>query len=395
MAIKGNNNLKRLSILGSTGSIGRNVLDVVAQHPAEFEIVGLAAGRNIRLLAEQIRRFRPSYVSVLDTATAVALKELLPSSPSFELLAGTEGATAVATAGGIDLLVSAMVGAAGLEPTLAAVRQGTSVGLANKETLVAAGPLVMAAAQANNAAIIPIDSEHSAIFQSIQGHRVDEIRRLWLTASGGPFLRQSKEQLTKVTPAEALSHPNWEMGPKITIDSATLMNKGLEVIEASVLFQIPPERIEVHIHPQSIIHSLVEYIDGSVIAQLGIPDMRVPIAYALAYPRRLPLDLPALDLFKVGRLSFERPDVDRFPCLQLAFAAIQAGGTMPAVLNAANEVAVAAYLAGKIPFPGIAATISRVMEAHQVQPLTSLEQVLDVDGWARHCAQGNLAHFKE
>lgn len=387
--------MKRLAILGSTGSIGRNVLDVVTQHPTEFEVVGLAAGRNVDLLAEQIHRFQPSYVSVIDADAAYALKGLLPSPNSFELLTGTEGATTVATAPGIDLLVSAMVGAAGLEPTLAAIRQGTSVGLANKETLVVAGPLVMAAAGEHNATIIPIDSEHSAIFQSIQGHRSEDIRRLWLTASGGPFLRKSKEQLTKVTPAEALSHPNWEMGPKITIDSATLMNKGLEVIEASVLFQIPPERIEVHIHPQSIIHSLVEYIDGSVIAQLGIPDMRVPIVYALAYPQRLPLDLPALDLFQVGRLSFERPDGDRFPCLQLAFAAIEAGGTMPAVLNAANEVAVAAFLEGRISFPGIPGTISRTMEAHQVQSLISLEQVLEVDGWARHRAQGNLAHYKK
>jgi 1-deoxy-D-xylulose-5-phosphate reductoisomerase len=370
-------------------------LDVVTQHPTEFEVVGLAAGRNVDLLAEQIHRFQPSYVSVLDADAAYALKRLLPSPNSFELLTGTEGATTVATAPGIDLLVSAMVGAAGLEPTLAAIRQGTSVGLANKETLVVAGPLVMAAAVEHNATIIPIDSEHSAIFQSIQGHRSEDIRRLWLTASGGPFLRKSKEQLTKVTPAEALSHPNWEMGPKITIDSATLMNKGLEVIEASVLFQIPPERIEVHIHPQSIIHSLVEYIDGSVIAQLGIPDMRVPIVYALAYPQRLPLDLPALDLFQVGQLNFERPDVDRFPCLQLAFAAIEAGGTMPAVLNAANEVAVAAFLEGRISFPGIPGTISRTMEAHQVQSLISLEQVLEVDGWARQRAQGNLAHFNK
>jgi len=379
--------LKNLAILGSTGSIGQNVLAVAAQYPAEFTVVGLGAGKNARLLAEQIRRFRPSRVSVQDADTAQTLAELLPYTPGPEIMVGTEGAVALATDPHNQLLVSAMVGAVGLQPTLAALEHGISVALANKETLVMAGPLVMATARQQGATIIPIDSEHSAIFQSLQGHRPQDIRRLWLTASGGPFLRHSLEQLATVTSAEALDHPNWSMGPKITIDSATMMNKGLEVIEASVLFQLPPECIEVHIHPQSIIHSLVEYIDGSVIAQLGIPDMRVPIAYALSYPRRLPLDLPPLDLFQIGQLTFEPPDLERFPSLGLAYEAARAGGTAPAVLNAANEVAVAAFLAEKLPFLGIFRIIAQTMEAHQVEPLTSLAQVLEADDWARKFAQ--------
>jgi 1-deoxy-D-xylulose-5-phosphate reductoisomerase len=387
--------LKRLAILGSTGSIGGNALAVVAQHPNEFAVVGLGAGKNVRRLAEQIRQFRPARVSVQDAEAARALENLLPPENDLEILVGTEGAVALATDSHNDLLVSAMVGAVGLQPTLAAIQQGIPVALANKETLVMAGPLVMAAAQQQGVAIIPIDSEHSAIFQSLQGHRPEDIRHLWLTASGGPFLRWPQDRLATVTPAEALNHPNWTMGPKITVDSATLMNKGLEVIEASVLFQLPAERIEVHIHPQSIIHSLVEYIDGAVIAQLGIPDMRGPIAYALAYPRRLPLDLPALDLFQVGRLTFERPDLDRFPCLRLAYEAARIGGTMPAVLNAANELAVAAFLAGKIPFLSISRIIAQTMEANQVQPLIALDQVLEVDRQARAIASGLIAQIKE
>ncbi|MFP3868123.1 MAG: 1-deoxy-D-xylulose-5-phosphate reductoisomerase [Desulfobacteraceae bacterium] len=384
--------MKNLAILGSTGSIGQNVLAVVAQHPAEFTVVGLGAGKNAQLLAEQIRRFRPARVSVQDADTAHTLAELLPSPHDLEILVGTDGATALATDPQIQLLVSAMVGAVGLKPTMAAFQHGIPVALANKETLVMAGPLVMAAARQQGAAIIPIDSEHSAIFQSLQGHRPEDIRHLWLTASGGPFLRHSLKELATVTPAQALNHPNWSMGPKITIDSATMMNKGLEVIEASVLFQLPADRIKVHIHPQSIIHSLVEYIDGSVIAQLGVPDMRVPIAYALAYPRRLPLDLPPLDLFQVGQLTFEPPDLERFPSLGLAYDAARAGGTAPAVLNAANEVAVAAFLAEELPFMGIFRVIAQTMEAHQVEQLTSLDQVLEADGWARKIAHNLVSH---
>jgi 1-deoxy-D-xylulose-5-phosphate reductoisomerase len=387
--------LKRLAVLGSTGSIGRNVLEVVRQFPEKFQIVGLAAGRNLPLLAEQIRYFRPALVSVQDEDLAAQLAQMLSLDNHIRVVNGIAGAQEVAAATQADLVVSAMVGAVGLEPTLTAIRQGIAVALANKETLVTAGALVMAAARQHQVPIIPIDSEHSAIFQAIQGNQPKDIRRLWLTASGGPFLRKTREELISVTAQEALKHPNWSMGTKITIDSATLMNKGLEVIEASVLFQLPPQRIEVHVHPQSIIHSLVEYIDGSVIAQLGIPDMRVPISYALAYPERLPLNLPPLDLFQVGQLTFEPPDLERFPCLGLAFQALEAGGDMPAVLNAANEVAVAAFLQGAISFPDIARTISRVMAAHAAQPLTSLEQVLAVDRQARQAASNIISQQRE
>ena len=387
--------MKRLAVLGSTGSIGRNVLDVVQQFPEKFRIVGLAAGRNISLLAEQVRDFQPAVVSVQDQSLAADLASLLASPNRTKIVSGIAGAQEVAAASQADLVVSAMVGAVGLEPTLTAIRQGIAVALANKETLVTAGPLVMAAAREQQVPIIPIDSEHSAIFQAIQGNHPEDIRCLWITASGGPFLRKTHEELARVTAEEALQHPNWSMGPKITIDSASLMNKGLEVIEASVLFSLPPQRIKVHVHPQSIIHSLVEYIDGSVIAQLGIPDMRVPISYALAYPERLPLSLPPLDLFQVGQLNFEPPDLDRFPCLSLAFQALEAGGDMPAVLNAANEVAVAAFLDGKISFPDIAQIISGVMADHKVQALISLEQVLFVDRDARQKANTIISQNRE
>lgn len=379
--------MKKLAILGSTGSIGTSVLDVVRQFPDRFQVVGLAAGRNLRRLVEQILAFRPLMASVAEADLAQELRARLPNDCPCRIVSGLGGAKEVAIGTGADLVVAAMVGAVGLEPTLAAIATGLDIALANKETLVSAGPLVMAAARRHQVSILPIDSEHSAIFQAIQGHRPQDIRRLWLTASGGPFWRLSLEELATVTPAAALKHPNWEMGPKITIDSATLMNKGLEVIEASVLFELPPEQIEVHIHPQSIIHSLVEYIDGSVIAQLGIPDMRVPISYALAYPERLPLALPPLNLFQVGSLSFEPPDDDRFPCLRLAYAALAAGGDMPAVLNAANEIAVAAFLRGAIGFLDIPRIIDQVMQRHRPSPLSSLEQVLLVDAWARQEAE--------
>lgn len=387
--------MKRLAVLGSTGSIGQNVLDVARQFPEKFQIVGLAAGRNLRLLAEQVRDFHPALVSVQDKSLAADLASLLASPNHTKIVSGIAGAKEVAASSQADLVVSAMVGAVGLEPTLTAIHQGIAVALANKETLVTAGPLVMAAAREQQVPIIPIDSEHSAIFQAIQGNHPDDIRCLWITASGGPFLRKTRTELAKVTAEEALKHPNWSMGPKITIDSATLMNKGLEVIEASVLFNLPPQRIKVHIHPQSIIHSLVEYIDGSVIAQLGIPDMRVPISYALAYPERLPLTLPPLDLFQVGQLNFEPPDLERFPCLSLAFQALEAGGDMPAVLNAANEVAVSAFLQGTITFPDIARIISQIMAKHTVQSLSSLEQVLAVDREARQKASTIISQQRE
>ncbi len=375
--------MKRLAILGSTGSIGQSTLKVVAEHPGEFQVAALAAGQNVQVLAAQIRQFRPPLVSIRDAAGAAALRDLLGPGPAPEILTGAPGALQVATGAGADMVVSAMVGAVGLPPTLAAVEAGIPVALANKETLVAAGSLVMAAARRRGVPLIPVDSEHSAIFQALQGQRPEDIRRLWLTASGGPFRSWDAARLREVTAAQALKHPNWSMGPKITIDSATMMNKALEVIEASVLFGLPVDQVGVYIHPQSIVHSLVEFVDGSVIAQLGVPDMRLPIAYALAYPRRLPLNSPPLDLCRIGELTFEPPDPDRFPGLALGYAAARAGGTMPAVLNAANEIAVAAFLQGRIKFLDIPRAVAAAMNAHQPQALTSLEQVLAADRWAR------------
>ncbi|MGA9755905.1 MAG: 1-deoxy-D-xylulose-5-phosphate reductoisomerase [Desulfobaccales bacterium] len=380
--------MKSLAILGSTGSIGQSTLAVVAEHPDEFTVAGLAAGQNVKVLADQIRQFRPARVSVQSEAVAAHLRELVPADAAPEILWGRAGVREVAVASGAELVVSAMVGAVGLEPTLAAIDAGLTVALANKETLVAAGSLVMAAAAKRGVPIIPVDSEHSAIFQALHGQRREDIRRLWLTASGGPFRTWDLDQLRRATAAQALKHPNWSMGPKITIDSATMMNKALEVIEAAVLFGLPVDQVGVYIHPQSIVHSLVDFVDGSVLAQLGVPDMRLPIAYALTYPRRLPLNSPPLDLCQVGQLTFEAPDTTRFPGLALGYAAARAGGTMPAVLNAANEMAVAAFLQGQITFMDIPRTVSATMDAHQHQPLENLEQVLAVNRWARDFAHG-------
>jgi 1-deoxy-D-xylulose-5-phosphate reductoisomerase len=378
--------MKRLAILGSTGSIGQSTLAVVAEHPDEFAVAGLAAGQNVKVLADQIRQFGPAMVSVQNETVAAQLREVLPPENAPVILWGRSGAREVAVASGADLVVSAMVGAVGLEPTLAAIQAGLPVALANKETLVAAGSLVMAVAKDRGVSIIPVDSEHSAIFQALQGQRREDVRRLWLTASGGPFRAWDLERLSLATAAQALKHPNWSMGPKITIDSATMMNKALEVIEASVLFGLPVDKVGVYIHPQSIIHSLVEFVDGSMIAQLGVPDMRLPIAYALTYPRRLPLNSPSLDLCQVGQLTFETPDTERFPGLALGYAAARTGGTMPAVLNAANEIAVAAFLQGHLKFMDIPKTVAATMDHHQHQPLESLEQVLAVNRWARDFA---------
>jgi 1-deoxy-D-xylulose-5-phosphate reductoisomerase len=385
--------MKRLAILGSTGSIGQSTLAVVAEHPDEFAVTGLAAGQNVKVLADQIRQFGPAMVSVQNEAIAAHLREVVPQEDTPIILWGRAGAREVAVASGADLVVSAMVGAVGLEPTLAAIEAGLPVALANKETLVAAGSLVMAAAKGRGVPIIPVDSEHSAIFQALQGQRREDVRRLWLTASGGPFRAWDLEHLSQATAAQALKHPNWSMGPKITIDSATMMNKALEVIEASVLFGLPVEKVGVYIHPQSIIHSLVEFVDGSMIAQLGVPDMRLPIAYALTYPQRLPLNSPPLDLSQVGQLTFETPDTERFPGLALGYAAARTGGTMPAVLNAANEMAVAAFLKGHLKFMDIPRTVAATMDHHQQQPLESLEQVLAVNRWARDYAH-NLINGK-
>ena len=379
--------MKKIAILGSTGSIGRSTLQVIERYPDRFQVVSLAAGKNIELLAEQIQRFRPKLAAVLDQQLAEDLVSRLQPDAQVEVLAGSEGYQQVASLAEADMVLSAMVGAAGLIPTLSAIRAGKDIALANKETLVMAGALVMAEVRRHQVRLLPVDSEHNAIFQALEGHRREELKRILLTASGGPFRNMPMEELESVTPAQALAHPNWAMGPKITIDSATLMNKGLEVIEAMWLFDVPVEKIDVHIHPQSIVHSMVEYIDGSVIAQMGIPNMRIPIAYALGYPERLELDLPPLDFFSVKTLTFQEPDLRRFPCLDLAFAACKAGGTVPAVLNASNEVAVQAFLDNRIPFNGIPRTVNQVMQEHALDATAELEVLLEADSWARKRAE--------
>jgi 1-deoxy-D-xylulose-5-phosphate reductoisomerase len=384
---------KRLSLLGSTGSIGEQTLAVAAAAPSRFEVVALGAGRNIEKLADQIQRFRPGLVSVADEKGAAELRERL-GSLQVEVLVGNEGLKAVAEYPS-DLVVSGLVGAVGLAPTLAAIRAGRDIALANKEVMVMAGALVLREVKAHGVALLPVDSEHSAIFQALCGQRLEDVARLILTASGGPFRTWTTEQIADATIEQALNHPNWKMGPKITIDSATLMNKGLEVIEARWLFDIPPERVDVVVHPQSIIHSLVEFKDTSVLAQLGLPDMRVPIAVALAYPERLELDLPLLDLPALGRMDFETPDRKRFPCLELAFEALRANEAAPAVVNAANEIAVAAFLDGRIRFPDIAATNGAVLNSHvgrgESGPLRDLADVMEADDWARTCAREWIA----
>jgi 1-deoxy-D-xylulose-5-phosphate reductoisomerase len=374
--------VKRLAILGSTGSIGAQALDVVARAADRFRVVALAAGRNAERLAAQVRAFRPSLVSVSDAAVARELRDRLGRDAP-EIAVGDEGAVAVATHPEADLVLAAISGGAGLRSTAAAIEAGKPVGLANKESMVLAGELLMARAAARGAAILPVDSEHSAIFQSLAGHNRGEVRRLVLTASGGPLREVPAERLAAVTPAEALRHPNWSMGDKITIDSATLMNKGLEVIEARWLFDVEPARIDILVHPESIVHSMVEYVDGQVVAQLGISDMRGPISYALAHPERVALDLDPLDLARVGRLTFERPDPRRFPAFTLAYRALEIGGTAPAVLSGADEAAVAAFLAGRLRFDEIAAVCAEVLEAHPPGPVTSVEEALAASDWGQ------------
>ncbi len=376
-----------ISLLGSTGSIGSNVLDVVRQYPGKFRVVGLAAGNNINLLRDQVEAFHPQLVSVATEKGAAELLKVLGSKWQNKIVHGREGAIAVATLQEASTVVSAIVGAAGLLPTLSAIEAGKNIGLANKETLVMAGDLVMSAARKNKVTVLPIDSEHNAIFQALAAGQRQDVHKIILTASGGPFREKSMEELWKVSPDEALAHPNWEMGRKISIDSATLMNKGLEVIEARWLFDIQVEDIEVVIHPQSIVHSMVEYIDGSVISQMGIPDMRIPIAYALSYPERLRLDLPRLSLKKNQDLSFHAPDFKKFPALKLAYQACQRGGTMPAALNAANEIAVDAFLDGKIRFPEIALVVAETLERHDKKTIKDVETVLQADLSARMQAE--------
>lgn len=381
--------MKKLSILGSTGSIGQSTLDVVARHPDKFAVVGLAEGHDVELLSKQIEKFRPKVVSVRDEESAARLCGLIGSYKP-EILCGLEGASSVASLCEVDTVVSAIVGAAGLTPTIAAIKAGKTIALANKETMVVAGPLVCALAAKHGVKILPVDSEHSAIFQSIEGHRQEDISKIILTASGGPFLRTPIEEMKKVTPEMALKHPRWSMGAKITIDSATLMNKGLEVIEAHWLFHLPPNRIDVLVHPQSIVHSLVEYNDGCVMAELGVPDMRAPIAYAISYPERMESGVSRLNLAEVATLTFEKPDVGRFPCLKLAYDALEAGASMPCVLNAANEVAVGAFIGGKITFLDIARVTEKTMTAHKAEKFESVQEILTIDKWARDFARQTL-----
>lgn len=376
--------MKSLTLLGSTGSIGTSTLEVVAAHPDRFRIEALTAGTNLDLFVRQIERFSPRLAVVLDETLAAKLSLMLPVGKRPEIMYGVEGLVAAATISEADMVVAAIVGAAGLVPTAAAIMAGKDVALANKETLVTAGHLFMEMVKKYGVRLYPVDSEHSAIFQSLAGHRSSDIRRIILTASGGPFLSTPKEQLKSVTVQDALNHPNWTMGRKITIDSATMMNKGLEVIEARWLFAVSPEKIEVNIHPQSIIHSMVEYLDGCVIAQLGTPDMKAPIAYALSYPERIVTGVKPLDLTELSGLTFLKPDMDRFPALGLAYRALNDGESMPAVMNAANEVAVEAFLDGTIGFTEIPALTARVMDAHQPVRLGSIADVLEVDLWSRH-----------
>ncbi|GAB4163764.1 MAG: 1-deoxy-D-xylulose-5-phosphate reductoisomerase [Geothermobacteraceae bacterium] len=371
-----------LAVLGATGSIGCSTLEIVDLFPDRFRVVSLTGGRNLKRLAEQIRRYRPVRVAVLSEEDAETLAGLVGEDRP-EIGCGLEGLIACATEPEVDLVVSAIVGSAGLLPTMRAIEAGKDIALANKETLVAAGAAVMGAVRRHGVNLYPVDSEHSAIFQALQGRQGNAVRRLILTASGGPFRQMPVDKLRNVTLEKALDHPNWSMGPKITIDSATMMNKGLEVIEASWLFDLPADQIAVHIHPQSIVHSMVEYLDGSVIAQMGVPDMKAPIAYAMAYPERLELPMPPLDLCSLGQLTFEEPDPGRFPCLELAYRALRCGGTAPAVLNAANEVAVEAFLDRRIGFLDIPELISAVLDLHQPDCCDSIDQALEADLWGR------------
>ncbi len=370
-------------MLGSTGSIGVNVLDVIRQFPELYKVVALAAGSNVNKLAEQVREFNPELISVGDEQKALALRTLLPSVYHDRIVHGGEGNILVATFPAADFTLSAIVGSAGLLPTIAAIEAGKDIGLANKETLVMAGRIVMTAVAKNGVKLLPVDSEHSAIFQALEAGRREDLRKIILTASGGPCRGMNQQQLLLVTKDQALNHPNWSMGRKISIDSATMMNKGLEVIEAKWLFEVENKAIEVLVHPQSIVHSLVEYKDGSVLAQLGIPDMRIPISYALSYPARLPLQLPALNLTECGKLEFIQPDYESFPALKLAFAALESGGVLPAVLNSANEVAVEAFLQSRITFSQIAETVARTMDIVYQGSEDILDDVLGADDAAR------------
>jgi 1-deoxy-D-xylulose-5-phosphate reductoisomerase len=377
--------MKRIAILGSTGSIGRNALAVVDAHPDRLEVVGLAAGENAELLGAQIARYRPRVAAM---ASGAAIDRLRQNGTSDVVVVGSgrEGLVAVASHPDVDLVLCASSGTEALEAVLAAIEHGKTIALANKEVLVMAGGIVTEAARRRRVAILPVDSEHNAVHQCLHARGPAELKRLILTASGGPFRGRSSSELMDVSADDALKHPTWRMGRKITIDSATLMNKGLEVIEAHWLFGVRADQIDVLIHPQSVVHSMVELTDGSIIAQLGITDMRLPIQYAFSYPERWPAPLPSLDLARAGRLEFSAPDTESFPCLRLAYRALQAERSLPVVLNAANEVAVARFLEGKIGFTAISQVIERTMDAHPPAEVTTLEQVRAVDSWARECS---------
>ncbi|NCC24759.1 MAG: 1-deoxy-D-xylulose-5-phosphate reductoisomerase [Deltaproteobacteria bacterium] len=377
---------RRIVILGSTGSIGRSALDVIRRDTGAFEVLGLAGARNLKLLAEQAATWRPTILSVLEPEDESSLRGLLPRDYKPEILSGAEGYCAMAGHPDADMVLSAQAGAAGLAPTLAAIEAGKVVALANKESMVLAGPVIKKVCVRSGAVILPVDSEHNALFQALQGHNPREVDRILLTASGGPFRSYGPDALQEVTPAQALRHPNWAMGPKITIDSATLMNKGLELIEAVYLFDCGVSMIEILIHPQSIVHSMIQYRDGSVLAQMGPPDMRIPISYALHFPLRGPAGVNPLDFFEVGALTFERPREDVFPALRLAREAIAAGPDFPVVLNAANEVAVQAFLDGRIPFTAIVDISRRALDAHRPAPARNVDEILAMDADTRRLA---------
>ncbi|MBI5100814.1 MAG: 1-deoxy-D-xylulose-5-phosphate reductoisomerase [Nitrospirae bacterium] len=384
--------MKRITILGSTGSIGRSSLDVAADNKDDFRVVALTAGRNLALFEKQIRTFKPEVVAVADGKTAEALGRKIKK---LEILSGVEGICKVAAYKGSDFVVSSIVGAAGLMPTIAAIEAKKTVGLANKEALVMAGEIVMTRARKRGIRIIPVDSEHSAVFQCLGSSPLSEVRKIILTASGGPFVNRTRKELKGIKADEALRHPNWSMGRKISIDSATLMNKGLEVIEARWLFDMRPEDIDVLIHPQSIVHSLVEFRDRSCLAQMSMPDMRGPISYALSYPKRIKDPIEGLKLHEIETLTFKKPDHKTFPCLNYAYEALREGGTMPCVLNAANEVAVHAFLADRIGFNDIPVVIRKTLDMHSTGPGSSLDEVLDADRWARETSEKYIERFRK
>lgn len=386
--------MKKIALLGSTGSIGVSALDVIGNNPDKFKIVALAAGQNINLIKEQVEKYRPQIVALKERKDASDLETQFKNKYKVRIVYGEDGIKEIAARKDTDTVISAISGAAGLMPTITAIEAGKDIALANKETMVVAGDIVNKKAKKSGSKIIPIDSEHSAIFQCLQGRRRSELKRIILTASGGPFLKFKKNQLKSVRPQQALKHPKWKMGRKISIDSATMMNKGLEVIEAMWLFGTKINNIEILIHPQSIVHSMVEFTDGSILAQMGIPDMRIPIAYALSYPERISNNLPSLNLSKAGKLEFYLPDLDKFPCLKIAYEAGLAGKTTPAVLNAANEVAVEAYLNNMIKFTDISILIESVLSMHKPLRNHTLEDIVQVDSWARMQAKKNIERKK-